>query len=366
VACAVNGCEGNLVTASEIRSVVRRADGKGDRTDDQLVRELCGAITLGNIVGEAASITAVTERMAAIARSHGSVLIAGETGTGKELVARAIHYSSPRAEFPFVCMNCGSLSDELLEDMLFGHERGAFTGAHSARRGLLAEAARGTLLLDEVDSLSARAQASLLRVLQERRFRAIGSNLEQAADVRILAATNAALPELAANGEFRRDLYYRLCVFSLRLPALRERRSDIRILAEHFIVKHASEGPLPVLSDAAREALLAYDWPGNVRELENAIIRGICLSKSGMIEVGHLDLPAVTDGCSPSAVGELGPLRAMKQAVIRDFERDYLRRLMAAHNGNVTAAARAAGKERRELGKLLKRYDLLPSAGGWK
>ena len=329
-----------------------------------LVRDLCNAMTLLDIVGEATVVTEISQRIGFVAKSSGSVLIAGETGTGKELVARAIHYSSPRAGFPFVCVNCGSLTDELLEDMLFGHERGAFTGAHATRRGLLAEAAQGTLLLDEVDTLSPRAQASLLRVLQERRFRAIGSNQEQTADVRVVAATNAPLQKLAESNGFRRDLYYRLCVFSMHLPALRERKSDIPLLACHFVRKHAPSGTHPELSSAAHEALVRYDWPGNVRELENAIVRGIFLCSAGVIEPEHLDLPAHAD--TRHASGGLGPLKLMKQQAVRAFEHDYLTRLMLAHCGNVTAAARTAGKERRELGKLLKRYAIVPNAAGGK
>jgi DNA-binding NtrC family response regulator len=339
-------------------------ESREDRGHKPLVRELCDAMTVHEIVGEAPVVTEISERIASISKSSGSVLIAGETGTGKELVARAIHYSSPRSGFPFVCVNCGSFTDELLEDMLFGHERGAFTGAHANRRGLLTEAARGTLLLDEVDTLSPRVQASLLRVLQERRFRAIGSNQEQVADIRILAATNAPLQKLAETNAFRRDLYYRLCVFSMHLPPLRERKTDIPLLSRHFVNKHAPPGAQPALSSAASEALVRYDWPGNVRELENAIVRGIFLCNAGTIEPEHLDLP-VADGERRFASG-LGPLKLMKQEVVRAFERDYLRRLMLAHSGNVTAAARAAGKERRELGKLLKRHSILPSAGGGK
>ncbi|HYP98148.1 MAG TPA: sigma-54 dependent transcriptional regulator [Polyangiaceae bacterium] len=330
---------------------------------EPLVRELCDAMTVLEIVGEAAVVTEISQRIASVAKSSGSVLITGETGTGKELVARAIHYSSPRSRFPFVCINCGSFKDELLEDMLFGHERGAFTGAHASRRGLLAEAEHGTLLLDEIDTLSPRAQASLLRVLQERRFRSIGSNYEQVADVRIVAATNAPLQRFTETEAFRRDLYYRLCVFSLHLPALRERKTDIPLLSRHFLSKHAPAGARPELSSAAYEALMRYDWPGNVRELENAILRGIFLCNSGVIAPEHLDLPFCADG---GDAPELGPLRLMKQEVVRAFERDYLRRLMLAHSGNITAAARTAGKERRELGKLLKRYSILPNAGGGK
>ena len=329
-----------------------------------LIRHLRDTKALGKLIGEAQVFAKAIEALPAIAKCGATALIVGETGTGKELVARAIHYLSDRAAFPFVPMNCGSLPETLLEDELFGHERGAFTDAHTRRSGLISEAEKGTLFLDEVDTLTTKAQVAFLRVLQDKRFRAVGSSIEQQADVRIVAATNAEIDHSVQNGAFRADLYYRLCVFTINLPPLRERRDDILLLASYFLEKHSPEDKARIeLSGSARAALVSYDWPGNVRELENAIIRGIHLSHATTIEAENLRLPCRAD--EPAAtVSLLSPrlqsLKAMKQTVIAAFERDYLVRLMREHQGNVSHAAQAAGKERREFGKLLKKYQLDP------
>ncbi len=313
---------------------------------------------LTKLVGTSPAFMKALAPLRAIARSDASALITGETGTGKELVARALHYLSPRAAFPFVPVNCSAFAATLLESELFGHERGAFTGAHMRRHGLIAEAERGTLLLDEVDTLPPKAQATLLRVLQDKRFRMVGSSAEQRSDVRILAATNTQLDELVQAGSFRMDLYYRLCIFSIGLPPLRERKEDILTLANHFLKKHAlADMTNLTLAPSARQVLLSYDWPGNVRELENAIIRGIFYSSSGSIERDDLGLPFI-DEPVPAAAGDLHSFRAAKRRAVETFERTYLARLMMEYNGNVTKAARAIGKERRDLGKLLKKYHL--------
>ena len=329
------------------------------------------AEAMSKLVGHAHAFLTVKDRLPAVAKGGTPVLIDGETGTGKELVARAVHYLSDRAAFPFVAINCGALPDTLLEDELFGHERGAFTDAHARRQGLIAQAEKGTIFFDEVDALSAKAQVTLLRVLQDKRYRSIGSNYERQADVRIVAATNASLEGLVQAGVFRADLYYRLCVFSLHLPPLRERRDDILTLAQHFLAKHVTDATANLqLSPTASAGLLSYDWPGNVRELENAIIRGLHLCPADAIRLEDLNLrprPAA-DEAAPgaeevpaSAVGdELQSFKARKQEVIEVFERAYLTRLMCVHRGNVSQAARTAGKERRDLGKLLKKYHLDP------
>jgi DNA-binding NtrC family response regulator len=309
---------------------------------------------LAKLVGNAPAFLDVVNQIPIVARSDAAVLISGETGTGKELVARAVHYTSARAGFPFVAVNCGSLVDTLLEDELFGHERGAFTGAVYRKAGVLAEANGGTLFLDEVDALSPKAQVDLLRVIQEKKFRVIGGK-DHEANVRIVAAANARFDEVLHDGTFRVDLYYRLCVFSFHLPPLRERRQDIVLLAKHFIEKHApADKPGLTLSPGAAAGLLAWDWPGNVRELENAIIRGIHFSASGAIEFTDLRVPLVTAASADAP----GAFQTRKREVIERFERDYLIRLMWEHGGNVTLAAAAASKERREFGKLLKKYEL--------
>jgi len=334
-----------------------------DATSASLIRKLRQTEGLTPLIGEAPIFLSAIAQLSAAAPSDATVLISGETGTGKELVARAIHYLSPRVAFPFVAVNCGGLTDTLLGDELFGHEPGAFTDARGRRPGLLGQAQRGTVFLDEVEALTAQGQVMLLRVLEDKRFRPLGSTQEQHADVRFLAATNAALEPRVQAGTFRADLFYRLSVFSVHLPPLRNRKGDIVALAAHFLQKHAVAQQSPaLLSEAARAALLTFDWPGNVRELENAIIRGIRVSQTGLIDVEDLGLPGTT--ASPSALvpSTPRPFAALKRIAVHAFEREYLVRLMNDQHGNVTRAAQAAGKDRRELGRLLKKHDLDPKS----
>jgi DNA-binding NtrC family response regulator len=330
---------------------------------EKVIRRLRDKRAYEKLIGESTAFLKATEHLPATAASDSPVLISGETGTGKELVAHAIHYLSARAPFPFVPVNCGALPDTLLENELFGHERGAFTDAHTKREGLIAQAGNGTLFLDEVDTLSPKAQITLLRVLQDKRYRPVGGGREQAINLRILAATNADLEKLVQAGTFRNDLYYRLCVFFVHLPPLRERREDIPMLASWFLKKHArASAPERRLMPTALAALTAYDWPGNIRELENAIIRGIHLARTEDIEAAHLGLSLHDEeSAQPSlAATSLRSFKLIKQQVIEAFERDYLIRLLRAHHGNVSHAARTAEKERRDLGKLLKKYQLDP------
>ncbi len=330
---------------------------------DDLIRSLRDQKALGQLVGKSSVFLNAIAPLPATARSEANVLLNGETGTGKELVARAIHYLSARAGFPFVPVNCGSLPDTLLEDELFGHERGSFTDAHSQRRGLFAQADKGTLFLDEVDTLSTRAQVTLLRVLQDKKFRPLGSSGEQEANVRIVAATNTPIDYLVQTGRFRPDLYYRLSVFSIHLPPLRERREDILPLAHHFLKKHAPpDRPQLYFAAATSEALRSHSWPGNVRELENVIIRCVHLNRTELIEIKDLGFrdPCESPPAAFSLNAESCSFKEMKQQMITAFERDYLLRLMGRHQGNVSNAARTAGKERRDLGKLLKKYEINP------
>jgi two-component system response regulator GlrR len=325
-----------------------------------LVRAQREAQVLRKFVGESTTFRRAIATVTAAARSDAAILVTGETGTGKELVARAVHYLSDRASEPFVAVNCGSLTDTLLEDELFGHERGAFTDARHRRSGLIAQAERGTLFLDEVDSLTPRGQVALLRVLQDKVYRPLGGERECHAEVRFVAATNVPLLDAVASGTFRADLYYRLGVFTIALPALRERKDDILPLAAHFLLKHCGEQPAPSLSAAAAAALLSYDWPGNVRELENAIVRAARLCDTGVVEVEHLLMPGASPGPAAAPLPPLGSrkLRMLKCEVIRSFEHDYLSRLMREAEGNITRAAKIAGKDRRDLGKLLKKHGL--------
>lgn len=294
-----------------------------------------------------------------ITASEAPALLEGETGSGKEIAARAIHYGGPRRAGPFVPVNCGALPDALVEAELFGHERGAFTDARHARRGLVAEASGGTLFLDEVDALSPKAQVTLLRFLQDQRYRPVGTPREQRTDVRLLAAANRPLEAAVEHGEFRPDLMYRLKILHLALPPLRERGDDALLLAEHFIARFAakyrtaSKGLHPLTCDWLRR----YSWPGNVRELENWIHRQFLMSPGPDIVHGG-DVRA-----EPTLAQPTDPLhfQQAKAEAVRLFERDYLSRVMNRADGNVTRAAQMAGKERRAFGKLLKKHGLARS-----
>jgi DNA-binding NtrC family response regulator len=344
----------------------------GDRQGaDEEMRAALGRVALAaeipGLVGRSAAWTRLVAEIPSLAAADAPVLVCGETGTGKELVARAVHYMGARAPYPFVPVNCGALPDTLIEGELFGHERGAFTDARTRRVGLIAEAERGTVFLDEVDSLTARAQVALLRVLQEKAVRPLGGGRERKVDVRFLAATNAPLLERVREGTFRADLYYRLCVLSVVLPPLRERREDIPAIARHLLRRNTPAGrPEPLLSPAATAALAAAEWPGNVRELENAVIRAVHLARGDVVEPEHLGLAPgapLVHGAAPAEAGLEGlPFQEAKQRAIDAWERDYLVRSMAEHAGNVSHAARAAGKERREYGKLLKKHAVDPRA----
>jgi len=311
---------------------------------------------LARLIGNAPSFVEAVAKIPALAGADGAVLISGETGTGKELVARAIHSLGPRSSHPFVAVNCDSLVDALFQDELFGHERGA-SDARSPRQGLLAHASGGTLFLDKIDTLAPRAQIALLRVLQDGCFRPLGSSSERRVNVRFIAATNAELDPIIASGAFRADLYYRLSVFVLPLPPLRERPEDILPLALEFLARGSGlDREPPLLSAAAALALQEHDWPGNVRELENAIERSLHVCRRGIVDVEDLGLSSLhPDG---REAGMASTFKSQKRRIFEVFERTYLIRLMIEHGGNVSRAARAAGKERRDLGKLLKRHGL--------
>jgi DNA-binding NtrC family response regulator len=319
-----------------------------------VVERLRDTLALMKLIGQAPCFLDAIQALPLMAKSEGTVLIRGETGTGKELVARAAHYLSPRAGGPFVGINCGSLPDTLLEDELFGHERGAFTDAQQRREGLVAQAEGGTLFLDEVDCLTRKGQVCLLRLVQERRYRPIGGRAELPADVRLVVATNADLERLVASGAFRADLFYRLSVFLVHLPPLRQRHEDVLPLAEHFLKKHAPlDRPAAPLSPAAIGALLAHGWPGNIRELENMMLRAAHLCQGPQVEMADLGLAA---GSAAAVADE--SYQHSKRRALAAFEVAYLMRLMACHRGNISRAAVAAGKERRDLGRLLRKHGI--------
>jgi DNA-binding NtrC family response regulator len=296
-----------------------------------------------------------------IATSSVDVLVTGETGTGKELVARAIHTRSRRAEGPFVPVDCGAIPDALIESELFGHERGAFTGADSRRMGLVEFADGGTLFLDEVGELPLPLQAKLLRVLQERRVRRVGARQENPVDVRVVAATSRNVDQMVERGEFRRDLYYRINVVRIDLPPLRVRGDDIGLLAEHFANKAAHEmgRSLGGLSTDVYQVLRGYHWPGNVRELQNVVRRAIAMTRSPMAGIDDLpdDVVAAAGRTAGAEAGAIGFFAQRAEHVAR-FEKQFLADLLARHLGDVSAAAREARLPRGTLYRLMKGHGL--------
>jgi Nif-specific regulatory protein len=292
-----------------------------------------------NIIGNSRSMRAVYQSIHQVAASDTTVLIRGESGTGKELVASAIHYSSKRSSEPFVRVNCAALNESLLESELFGHEKGAFTGALFARVGRIEEAEGGTLFLDEIGDFSPTIQVKLLRVLQEREYERVGSNQTTKADVRILAATNKDLEEAVSSSEFRQDLYYRINVFPIVLPPLRERKDDILLLADYFVEKYSKKMKKPVsrISTPAINMMFSYHWPGNVRELENCIEHAVLLCTSGVIH-GH-NLPPTLQMPRQQELASTGKLQDSVALVERDMITDALK----ATRGNMAAAARQLG-----------------------
>jgi len=307
-----------------------------------------------NIIGNSGAMREVYRAIHQVAGSDTTVLIRGESGTGKELVAHAIHYSSPRAKGPFVKVNCAALSGNLLESELFGHEKGAFTGAIETRKGRIELAEGGTLFLDEIGEISPATQVKLLRVLQEREFERVGSSQTRRANVRIVAATNKDLEQAVADREFRQDLYYRVNVFPIFLPPLRQRKDDILLLADHFVEKYSKRMGKDVrrISTPAINMMMAYHWPGNVRELENCIERAVLLSTDGVIHGHHLPPTLQTSEASDTiGTGTLAERVGL-------FERDIIVDALKRTGGNMTAAARDLGTTARILRYRVKRLGI--------
>lgn len=317
------------------------------------------------IIGRAPVFLAALRDLRRYAAADVPLIITGETGTGKELAARAVHYASARSAAPFVPVNCGALPERLLENELFGHRKGAFTDAREGRRGLVVQAEGGTLLLDEVDSLDSRAQVALLRFLQDQRYRPLGCDEERQANVRVVAATNATLETLVAEGRFRRDLLFRLDVARVELPPLRDRREDILSLARFFVDRAAARLRVssPLLVTSLERRLLDHDWPGNIRELENVMQRAVLLAENGFMR----RCPGIGGRCEPAAGSTAaadqlrGSLREARERCNLAFERAYLTMLLARTGGNITAASRMAHTERRHLGRMIQRHGIDPS-----
>jgi transcriptional regulator with GAF, ATPase, and Fis domain len=311
------------------------------------------------MVGESAAMRKVYQLVARVAPTDSTVLIRGESGTGKELAAQALHQNSARRERPFVAINCAALTETLLESELFGHERGAFTGALAQKKGKLEVADSGTLFLDEVGEMAPILQAKLLRVLQERTFERVGGTRTIRVDVRVVAATNRDLEEAVRSGAFRQDLYYRLNVVSFEMPALRDRREDVPLLASYFAAKYGAKFKRKVtgVSTAARECLTGYDWPGNVRELENAIERAVVLGSTASILPE--DLPETVLEAEPAAGSNATPATKYHEAV-REAKRQLITRALEQSNGSITEAARALGVHPNYLHRLIRNLNLRP------
>ena len=312
-----------------------------------------------DLVGESPAFRDALQLVGRIATVDATVLIQGETGTGKELAARAIHYLSSRSEFPFIPLNCGALPDNLIESELFGHEKGAFTDAKQANRGLVAQAEGGTLFFDEVEAMTPRAQVVLLRFLQDHQYRPVGGRLTSKGDLRIIASSNVDLEELVRRGEFRRDLLFRFGVLSIVMPPLRRRGADVLLLAEHFLKRFAAQYGRTARQLHAETAawMMAHDWPGNVRELENLMLRAFLLTDGDTIRLlpqGQLMHHAASDhGFDFDQAFKSAKARAVAQ-----FEKTYLNNLLTKTNGNISWAARLSQKDRSALNKLVKKHGL--------
>ena len=316
----------------------------------------------GGILGKSLPMKALFQMLETVARSTSTILITGETGTGKEVVARAIHHNSPRRLHRFVALNCSAIPETLLEAELFGHVRGAFTGAVGMRQGRFEQAHKGTLFLDEVGTMSAALQMKLLRALQEREFERVGDSQTIKVDVRVIAATNSDLAGMVRAGSFREDLYYRLNVIPIKLPPLRDRRDDIPLLAQHFLDKFGGEGAKLHLSQGAMRGMMAYDWPGNVRQLENAIERATALC-SGRQQIEVSDLPPEIQ-TSPEPMSS--PFVDFPEdgidlpAYLSSVERDLIQRSLERTGGNRNKAAELLHIKRTTLVEKLKRLEAEP------
>ena len=314
-----------------------------------LVKELYG---LENVVARSPKMQLLLEQVAQVADTDATICLSGETGTGKEVIARVIHCNSRRARGPFIAVNCGAIPETLFESELFGHVKGAFTGAHGSKRGLFQSANSGTLFLDEISEIPLALQVKLLRALQEREVQEVGSEHPTRVDVRIITATNKDLEQAVRTGAFREDLYYRIQVVPLKVPPLRERRDDIPLLAQHFLKQSAQRMKKDIrgLLPDTMQRLMLYPWPGNVRELENMIEKAVIMSTQDMITADLI--PVLTQ----SDEGPLKPLTEAKE----EFERGYLKEILQLTGGNISRAAQIAGRYRADFYKLLRKYGLHP------
>ncbi len=338
----------------QLEAVVERCfkDRSYRRRAKQLSEEAAEGATLDTLVGRDPRMISIYKLIGRVSQTHTPVLIRGETGTGKEVIARAIHFNSPRAEEPFIPVNCTALPETLLESELFGHVRGAFTGAVAERKGRFELAGSGTIFLDEIGDTSPTFQAELLRVLQEGEFQPVGAERVRHTDARVVAATHRNVEEMVKSGDFREDLYFRLRVVEIAVPPLRERRADIPLLAQYIVNKVAKRlhKHVFVIPDPVMAELLAYDWPGNVRELENAITRAIVLAQGPAVSADDLALGSVA--ASAPRLDELD------DATLDTVEGAHVQRVLARTGGNKTKAAEILGISRPRLDRIIERHEL--------
>ncbi len=353
----------NLVTM-QVRQLL---ESRRLRHENAVLRQTNASQSFAGIIGRSPVMVEVFRLVETVCRTNSTVLISGESGTGKELVARATHQLSLRRDKPFVAVNCGAMPEALLESELFGHVRGAFTGADKDKKGLIEAADGGTVFLDEIGEMTAPMQVKLLRVLQERKYRRVGGTDESSANIRVIAATNRDLPKMVGDGKFREDLFYRLNVIPLQMPALRDRADDIPLIAEHFLRKYTREMDKAIdgFSPEAMSALKAYPWPGNVRELENVVERAVALEARQRIEVATLPenlragWPAtlMPSKASAGVQGEAGPGFNLERH-LQDIERSHLERALERAGGVQTKAADVLGLSFRQFRYLAKKYGL--------
>ncbi len=337
-----------------IEQAVRGERERLREENTHLKQELKEKYDFSHIVGNSNPMKLVYEQVTQVAKSNATVLLRGESGTGKEMIANAIHYNSLRSKRPFVKINCAALPESLIESELFGHEKGAFTGADRFKRGRFELAEGGTLFLDEIGDLPLQTQIKLLRVLQEREFERVGGTETIKSNIRLITATNQNLEEAITKGEFREDLYYRLNVFTIFLPSLRERKADILLLAEHFLEKYEVEHNKRIrrISTPAIDMLMSYHFPGNVRELENAIERAVLVCDSNVIHGHHLP-PTLQTAEVSGTVTDLS-----LESAVAAFERDMIQDALKTNKGNVAKSARALDTTQRILGYKIKKYEI--------
>jgi DNA-binding NtrC family response regulator len=351
----------------ELKVVVGRALERRRLLQENLSlkSEVSSRYRLQNIIGSSPAMQAVYRLIAKCAPTISTILLTGESGTGKELIARAVHYNSLRKDRPFVPVDCNSLSENLLESELFGHVRGSFTGAVASKRGMFEVAHGGTLFLDEIGNLSLSTQAKLLRVIQEREFRAVGDTRTQTTDVRLIAATNKDLKAMVGEGTFREDLYYRINIFPIQVPPLRERRADIPALAHHFLNVLSKEvgKKFSGFSEGAMNLLMQYDWRGNVRELENAVHRAVILATGEVIRRAHLagiiEAGPRMDLDVPKTSEELKRLKkAARERSVEEIEKLFVLEALKRNAWNVTRSAQETGMQRANFQALMKKYRI--------